>query len=609
MSQSEDTLRQDPDLMQQNIKQAEIQSTNENQDVLSFPHANPNGGPSHGGNACISGLYGANNPNQYDITGQSFFPEAHASDPKVFNSHGAGYFCPPPVNNTANFAGAVTSTHPNPSIMMAACNGPGLQGSQQPIGFNSYQGGTNGQGTFALDLEQEGVNFQASFPFNSNQAGPSGHISPVFDAHQSGPNGHKPRAVNSDQGDNTNSQGRIVSNHYQADPEGQGSLILNSDQTSPNSQGYIPPNPDQAGSSMEDQIASIFDLSQTHVLDNPTLWKPITVEDIARNPAATFQYFINFQNSLQSSHELALDKVQNNYAIAVEKVRNDYAIAHEKIRNSYAVALQQAHYNLEAYYCRLRADLDYLRSDNAAKTQTIRDFRNFLENLNREMSNRGLRLSPTSIPSTPITQTPAAAGGQMGPQPSVGGQTGTVATNNEHPAEVMNTPGQGHAVQAPAAAGRPMGAQPNTNGQPGMVVPRNGQAAGLINTQGPGHSAHESAAVDGPLMLVQSNGGNSGGPTMIRFGNGARQSNTPGQPQVSSRPQTQVPPPPQGAPRPLLPGPLLVTPGPSLAIRYAASQSPTNDRHKRTLSEMSSAAPGKKKLARLEKSLIAEEAR
>lgn len=597
MSQPEDTLQQDPDLMQQNIKQAGNQSNNEDQEVLDFAPANPHGGRSQGENACISGFYGAINPNQYDIPGQLFFPEAHVSDPSVFSSHGTEYLYWPPVNNTAGFTGAVSSIRPNASIMMAARNGPGHQISHEPLDFNSYQDGTNGQGTFALDFAQEGLNFQGSFPFNSDQEGPSGHRSPIFDADQSGPNGHKPRAVNSDRGDHS-SQGPIVFNPYQADPKGQGSLPLNFVETSPDSQGFLPRNSDQVKPSIQDQIASIFDLSQTHPLDNSTLWKPITIEDIARNPAATFQYFINFQNSLQSSHELALDKVQTNCAVVVEKIRNDYTIAHEKVRNSYVAALQEAHYNIDAYCCKLRADLEYLRSDNAAKAQTIRDFRNFLENLNREMSNRGLRLSPTSIPSTPITHVPVAAGGQTGAQINAGGPTGTVASNNGNAAQVMNTPVQRHAAQAPAAGGGQMGAQPNANGQTGMVVPGNGNVTELINTPGPGPVAHDPAAVDGPAMLAQPNSGNPGGQTRIKIGNGARQSNKPGQPQIAPRPQTPIPPPPQGAPRPLLPAQMLVTSGPSLAIRHAASPSPTNGRHKRTLSEMSPAAPGKKKLAR-----------
>lgn len=597
MSQPEDTHQQDPDLIQQNVRQAGDQSNNEDQDVMSFSLANPHGGPPNGGNACISGLYGAIDPNQYDTPGRLFFPEAHASDPNVFNSHGTGYPCWPRANNTPGSTGAVASTRPNPSIMMAAPNGPGHQIGHEPFDFNSYQDGANGQGTFALDFEQEALNFQGSFPFISDQAGPSGHRLPVFDADQSGPNGHNPRVVNSDQGDN-NSQGPVVSNPYQADPKGKESLALSSDQTSPDSQGFLPANSDQARPSIPDQVASIFDLSQTHVLDNPTLWRPMTVQDIARNPAATFQYFINFQNSLQSSHELALDKVQNDYAIAFEKFRNDHAIAHEKSRNSYAVALQEVHYNIEAYCCKLRAELEYLRSDNAAKTQTIRDFRNFLENLNREMSHRGLRLSPTSIPSKPITQA-YAVGGQMGAQPNVGGQNGTVALKNGNAAEVMNTPGQGHAAQVPVtAAGGQMGAQSKANGKTAMVVPNNGNVVELMNTPEPGHVAQVSAAADGPMMLAQSNARNPGGKTRIKIGNGARQSSTTGQPQVAPRPQTPVPPPPPGAPRPLLPGKMLVTSDPSLAIRYAASPSPTNGRNKRTLSEMSPAAPGKKKLAR-----------
>lgn len=553
-------------------------SNKEDQDILTTSPATVNGGTSHSGNVCIPGLYGAINPNQYDTSGQLFFPEAHASNLNVFNSHGTGYVCCPPVNNTAGFTGAGTSIPPDPSIMVAAPNGLGHQISHEPPNFDPYQDGTNGQGAYALDFEQEVLNFQGSFPFNSDQAGPSGHRSPVFDADQSGPNGHNPRAVNSGQGDKS-SQGPIVSNPCQADPKGKGSLALNSNQTSPNRQGFLAPNSDQTKLSIQDQIASIFDLSQTHVLDNPTLWKPMTVEDIARNPAATFQYFVNFQNSLQSSHEIALDKVQTDYAIAFEKVRNDYAMA-----------LQEAYYNIDAYCCKLRADLEYLRSDNATKTQTIRDFRNFLENLNREMSTRGLRLSPTSIPSRPITQIPAEAGGLMGAQPNAGVQTGTAASKNGNVVEVMNTTGQGHAAHA-AAAGGQMGSQPIANGKTGVIVPRNGNV-------GPGHVAHTPAAADGPMMPAHSNAGNLGGQTRIRIGNGARQSSTPGQLQKAPRPQTPGPTPPQGALRPLLPGKMLVPPGPSLASRHAASPSLTNGRNKRTLSEMSPAAPEKKKLAR-----------
>lgn len=586
MSQPEETPQQDPDLMQQ-IRHAEYQSNNEDQDVISLSLATPHGGPPHGENACISGFYGAINPNQYDTPGRLFFPEAHASDPDVLNSHETGNLRWPPVNNTTEFTEAVSSIHPHPSTMMAARNGPGHQIGHEPLFVNSYQDGTNGQGTFALDLEQEALNFLGSFPLNSDQAGPSSHRPPLSDADQSGPNGHKPRTIKSDQGDNI-SQGSILSNHYQADPKGKGSLALNCDRTSPDSQLNLPPNSDQARPSDQDQIASIFDLSQIHVFDNPTLWKPMTVEDIARNPAATFQYFINFQNSLQSSHELAVDKVQNDYAIAFENIRNDHAIAHEKTRNSYAVALQEAHYNIEGYCCKLRAELEYLRSDNAVKTQTIRDFRNFLENLNREMSNRGLRLSPTPIP-IPITQAPVAIG-QMGAQSNARGQTGTVASKNGNVAEVMNT--TGHAVQVRAAAGGQMGTQPNANGQ------NNGNVVELMNTPGPGHVAHASAAADGPMMLAQPSAGNPGGQTRIKIGNGARQSCTPGQPQVAPRPQSPVPPPPQGAPRQLLPGQMLLASDPSLAIRYGASPSPANGRNKRNLSETSPAAPGKKKLAR-----------
>lgn len=385
MSQPEDAPQQDPNLMQQTVRQAGDQSNNADQDFINFSLASPYGAPPYGGNACISGFYGAIEPNQYDTPGQPFFPEAqaaNASDPNVFNGHGTGHLCWPQANNTPGSIGAVSSTLPNPSIMMAAPNGSGHQMGLEPFDFNSYQDSTNGQGTVALDFEQEALNFQASVPFNSDQAGPSGHRLPFFDADQSAPNGHNPRVFNADQGD-SNSQGPIVSSPYQADPKGNGSLALSSDQTSLDSQGFLPANSDQARPSIEDQI-SIFDLSQTDVLDDPTLWRPMTVEDIARNPAAAFEYFMNFQNSLQSSHELALDKV-----------RSDYAIAHEKARNSYAVALQEVQSNTEAYLCRLRAELEYLRSDNAAKTQTIRDFRNFLENMNREMSHRGLRLSPT----------------------------------------------------------------------------------------------------------------------------------------------------------------------------------------------------------------------
>lgn len=599
MSQPEDTPQQDPDLMQQNVRQVGDQSNNENQDVMSFPLATPHGGPPYGGNSCISGLYGAIDTNQYDTSGPLFFPEAHAaqaSDPNVFNNNGTGYLCWPPENNTPSSTGAVASTCPNPSIMTAAPNGPAPQIGHESFDFNSYQDATNGQGTFALDFEQEALNFQGFFPFNADQAGPSGHGLPAFDADQSGPNGHNHRVVNSDQGDN-NSQGPVVTNPYQADPKGKEPLALRSDQTSPDSQGFLPTNSDQARPSVRDQIASIFDLSQGHVLDNPTLWRPMTVEDIGRNPAATFQYFMNFQNSLQSSHELALGKAQKDYAIAFEKFRNDHAIALEKARNSYAVALQEVNLNVEAYCCKLRAELEYLRSDNAAKTQTIRDFRNFLEHLNREMSNRGWRLSPTCIPSRPIIQA-SAAGGQMGAQPNAGGQNGTVALKNGNAAEGMNTPGQGHAVQVSAAAGGQMGAQHKANGQTGMVVPNNGNVAELMKTPEPGHVAHVSAAADGPMMLAQSNARNAGGQTRIKIGNGARQSTTPGQPHVTPRPQTPVPAPPPGAPRPLLPGKMLVTSDPSFAIRYAASPSPANGKNKRTLSEMSPPAPGKKKLAR-----------
>lgn len=374
MSQPEDTPQQDPNLMmQQTMRHAGDQSNNEDQDVINFPLAIPHyGAPPHGGNACIPGLYGAVDPNQYDTPGQLFFPEAqapHAGDPNVF-----------PL--------------PNPSIMMAALNGSGHQIGHEPFDFNSYQDSTNGQGTFDLDFEQEALKLQASIPFNSDQAGSSGHTLPFFDADQSAPNGHNPGVVNSDQGD-SNSQGPIVFNPYHVDPKGNESLALSSDQTSPDSQGFLPAYSDQARPSIQDQIASISDLSQTPVPDDPTLWRPMTVEDIARNPAATLAYFLNFQNSLQSSHELALDKVQRDYATAFEKVRNDYAMVHEKARNSYAIALQEAQFNTEAYCCKLRAELEYLRSDNAVKTQTIREFRDFLENMNREISHRGLRLSPT----------------------------------------------------------------------------------------------------------------------------------------------------------------------------------------------------------------------
>lgn len=599
MSQPEDTSQQDPNLMQQNVRQAGDQSNNDNQDVISFPLATPNGGPPYGGNACISGLYGAIDTNQFDTSGRLFFPEAHAaqaSDSNVSNSNGTDYQGWPQANNTPGTNGAVAFTCPNPSIMVAAPNGPAPQIGHEPFDFNSYQDATNGQGTFPLDFEQEALNFQGFLPFNSDQAGPSGHGIPAFDADQSGPNGHNHRVVNPDQGEN-NSQGPVVTNPYQADPKGKGPLALRSDQTSPDSQGFLPANFDQARPSVGDQIASIFDLSQTHVLDNPTLWRPMTVEDIGRNPAATFQYFMNFQNSLQSSHELAIDKVQRDYAIAFEKFRNDHAITLEKARHSYAIAIQEVHLNAEAYCCKLRADMEYLKSDNAAKTRSIRDVRIFVEHLNREMSHRERRLSPTSIHSRPITQA-SAAGGQMGAQPNAGGQNGTVALKNGNAAEVMNTPGQGHAAQAPAAAGGQMGAQPKANGQTGMVVPNNGNVVGLMNTPEPGHVANVSAAADGPMMLAQSNARNPGGQTRIKIGNGARQSTTPGQPHVAPRSQTPVLAPPPGAPRPLIPGQMLVPSDPSFAIRYAASPPPTNGRNKRTLSEMSPAAPGKKKLAR-----------
>lgn len=296
---------------------------------------------------------------------------------------------------------------------MTAPNGPGHQIGHETLDLNPYQALGNGQGTFPLDFGHEALNFQGSFPCNSDQAGPSGHRLLVLDADQSGPNGHNPYVVNSNQGDN-NSQEPVVTNPYQAIPKGKGPLALSSEQTGPGSQSFSPANSDQAGLSILDQIASIFPLGQTPVLDSSGLWRPMTVEDIASNSAVAFQYFVNFQISLQSSHELALEKVQKDYAIALEKLRKDHTIAIYKAQNIYDVALHQVNYDVEQYCGKLRAEMEYLRSDNVAKTRTIRDSRTFLENPNGEISRRGLRLSPAPATSGPITQESAASGQMMG---------------------------------------------------------------------------------------------------------------------------------------------------------------------------------------------------
>lgn len=138
----------------------------------------------------------------------------------------------------------------------------------------------------------------------------------------------------------------------------------------------------------------------------------MTVEGIASNPAATFQYFLDFQNSLKSSHELALDKAQKDYAIAFEKLRKDHTIALHKPQNSYAVALHQVNYNVEQYCSKLRAEMEYLRSG----LRRVADSPTFLENLNRERSQRGLGLSPAPVTSRPITQESTASGQMMGVQ-------------------------------------------------------------------------------------------------------------------------------------------------------------------------------------------------
>lgn len=409
-------FRQSGDQMQQNVRQSNDQSNNQDQSVISFPFAPPHE-PSSAGNANIPGFDGAINPDQYDIPGQLLVPEppaVHGSDPKVFNnSHGTGCLCLPPADNTPVSTGAVAFPCPNHSNMMAAPNGPEHQIGHETFDFNPYQALSNGQGAFPLDFGQEALNFQGSFPCNSDQAGPSGHRLPVLDADQSGPNGHNPYVANSNQGDN-NSQGPVISNPYQANPKGKGPLALSSEQIGPDSQGFSPANSDQAGLSIQDQIASIFPLGSNPRSDSSGLWRPMTVEDIASNPAAAFQYFVNFQISLQRSHELALEKVQKDYAIALEKFREDHTIALYKAQNSYAVALHQVNYDVEQYCGKLRAEMEYLRSDNPAKTQTIRDSRTFLENLNGEISRRGLRLSPALVTSGPITQEFAASGQMMG---------------------------------------------------------------------------------------------------------------------------------------------------------------------------------------------------
>lgn len=97
---------------------------------------------------------------------------------------------------------------------------------------------------------------------------------------------------------------------------------------------------------------------------------------------------MNFQSSLQSSHKLVLEKVQKYHAISVEKFRKDHTIALHNAQNSYAVALHQVYYDVEQYCSKLRAEKEYLRSNNAAKAQRIPDSRTFLENLIREMSQR-----------------------------------------------------------------------------------------------------------------------------------------------------------------------------------------------------------------------------
>lgn len=465
--------------MQQNFIQAGDKLTNEDQAALSFATANPHERPSHGGNACVSGWYGAVNPYQCNINGQPFFTEAprgnqspQASNSNVVSRHGTGYL--------TCFTGPVASNRPRPSTAVTARNSPGYQNGHGSLGFNPNQDRTNGQGTLALGFDQESPNDQGSPAFNSDQAGLSGHRSTIFDSDKSRSNDHESLALNCDQAD-PSSQASLVLTSDQADPSGQGSLALNSEQAGPNNQGFFPLNSDQAGPSdsgpsIDNQIANIFDLTQTHILDNPASSEPITVEDMARDPAATLQGFLCFQQKLERLHALAL----------------------EKVRNDHAIALQEAHYHFDVYRCRMHATIEYLQSDHAAQAQTIRDFKFFLEYLNHEMSNRGLPLFPPAIHSTPIAHAPVVAGGQMGVQHCAVGQNGT-------------------------------------------VPPRNGNAAGLMNITGHEHAAQPSAAAGGFMMVAQPNAGNPAGQTRIGIGNGAGQMNTVGQPQVVPRPYAPGP--------------------------------------------------------------------
>lgn len=139
MSQLEDTPQQGPDPMQQNVRQAGDQPSNENQDVISFPLATPQWRTSLW-RKCLHFwiLWKLSTLTDLTPSGRLFFPEAHAaqaSDPNVLNSNGTGYLGWPPATNTPGSNGAVAFTCPNPSIMMAAPNGPAPQNDHETFRF------------------------------------------------------------------------------------------------------------------------------------------------------------------------------------------------------------------------------------------------------------------------------------------------------------------------------------------------------------------------------------------------------------------------------------------------------------------------------------------